>query len=186
MLEICNLNKAYGAPVIKDFSYHFSHKGLFLVRGPSGSGKTTLLRLIAGLEKPDSGQILWTRDHQISMVFQEARLVPHLTLLDNVLLVKQEKDQNKALSLLERFGLLSAAGKKPEALSGGMKLRGAIVRSLYYGGDIFLWDEPTKELDPENRNLVFQVMQEVAKKALLIAVTHDQTPMEGTVISLEQ
>ncbi len=184
MLEICNLNKAYDTPVLKDFSYRFSNQGIFLIQGPSGTGKTTLLRLIAGLEKPDSGKIIWSREKKISMVFQESRLIPHMTLLENVMLVKKEKDQNLALSLLDRFGLLSAAEKKPETLSGGMKLRGAIVRSLYYGGNVFLWDEPTKELDPENRDLVFKAMQEISKKALLIAVTHDRTPIEGTVIRL--
>ena len=108
------------------------------------------------------------------MVFQEARLVPYLTLLENLLLMKKEKDLQRAKEILSSLSLSDAFEKFPSELSGGMKLRGAIARSLYYGGDLYLWDEPTKELDEENRKKVISILQELAKEHLVIAVTHDE------------
>ncbi len=183
MLTITELYKAYGAPVISGFSYTFPPKGLVVIRGASGSGKTTLLRLIAGLEKPDSGRIE-TDCKRISFVFQEARLVPNLTVLDNVLLVKKEKDKKEALAILDRLGLGEARKKYPHQLSGGMKLRVAIARSVYFGGELYLWDEPTKELDPENCRIIRDLMKEVSGKALFLTVTHDPEIVGDMVIRL--
>lgn len=89
------------------------------------------------------------------------------------------------MALLEKFGLKDAAKQYPAELSGGMRLRGAIVRSLYYGGDVYLWDEPTKELDPENRALVIETIKELSKSALVITVTHDAELTGGIEIELE-
>ena len=183
MLTVTELNKAYDAPVIKDFSYTFPQNGLVVIRGNSGSGKTTLLRLIAGLEQADSGGIE-TDCERISFVFQEARLVPNLTVLDNVLLVKKEKNKKEALAILERLGLGEARKKYPHQLSGGMKLRVAIARSLYFGGDLYLWDEPTKELDPENCRIIRDLMKEVSDNALVLTVTHDPEIVGDAVIRL--
>ncbi len=183
MLCIDNLSKSYDHPVIKRFSYSFPEKGLFFLRGKSGSGKTTLLRLIAGLEKPDKGTIR-AKSKSISMVFQEDRLLPFFSLMENILLVKKERDEKKAESLLLQFGLLEAKEKFPSELSGGMRLRASIVRSLYFGGDIYLWDEPTKELDPDNRALVIQAIKTLSKEALVIVVTHDSDLVGGTEITL--
>ncbi len=171
MLKISNISKSFDTPVLTDITLSFPETGLFLIRGKSGIGKTTLLRLILGLEKPDSGEI--EVNGITSPVFQEARLAPFLTLKENLFLVKQDRDEKKANALLTRFGLLESADKYPDELSGGQKQRGAIARSLYYGGDIFLWDEPTKELDPENRSLVIKAIHDLSQKALVIVVTHD-------------
>lgn len=184
MLSIQNVFKAYDKPVLENFSYEFPDKGLFVIRGSSGIGKTTLLRLIAGLEKPDHGKICRKSDETISFVFQEARLAPYLTLLDNVLLVKKERDPNRASEILNELGLEDSANKFPDELSGGMKLRGSIARSLYYGGDIYLWDEPTKELDPENRKKIIDKIQALSEEKLMIVVTHDPELCCGTEIVL--
>ena len=173
MLTVENLQKAYEKPVIQNLSLSFPEKGLFLIRGESGCGKTTLLRLIAGLEKADGGSIRLEKDKKISFVFQEARLVPHLTLMENLILVKEKSCKEEALAILEQVGLGEDAKKFPHQLSGGMRLRGAIARSLYYGGDVFLWDEPTKEVDPENREKIITLAKKLSEKALVIAVTHD-------------
>ncbi|MBR7165042.1 MAG: ATP-binding cassette domain-containing protein [Clostridia bacterium] len=183
-MKLEDVKKAYNVPVIKGFSYDFPKSGLFLIRGRSGVGKTTLLRIMAGIEKADSGKVS-LKGEVISMVFQEDRLLPFLTLKENVLITKKHRDESKAQALLERFGLKDAADLYPAELSGGMRLRGAIVRSLYYGGDIYLWDEPTKELDPENRALVIEAIRERAKDALVITVTHDPELTGGTEIELE-
>ncbi len=185
MLKINNLSKSYDKQVLKDFSYEFSEKGLYLIRGNSGAGKTTLLRLIAGLEKADQGEIQLNKEKQISVVFQEARLAPFLTLMENILLVKKDKDRDKANAILQELSLSDASNQYPRELSGGMKLRGAIARSLYYGGDIYLWDEPTKELDQENREKIIDIIQKLSKEKLMIVVTHDPEFHGGTEIFIK-
>lgn len=174
MLKIKNLSKHFEKAVISNFSYEFSSSGLYVLRGESGKGKSTLLRLIGGLLKADSGEILWEREPHISYVFQDARLLPAASLLNNILLVKEKKDKKEALSILARLGLEHDAKKYPFALSGGMKLRASLARSLYYGGDVYLWDEPTKELDAINREKVIEIIKELSKTALVIVATHDE------------
>ncbi len=185
MLTVKNVSKSYGKPVLENFSYDFPEYGLFIIRGGSGIGKTTLLRLIADLEKPDEGEILLENGRRISFVFQEARLFPFLTLLDNILLVKKDKDLKKAKRILEEVSLLDAMEKYPDELSGGMKLRGSVARSLYYGGDVYLWDEPTKELDPKNRTKMIKLIHAMAEDKLMIVVSHDPELSGGTEIFLQ-
>lgn len=173
MLTASKICKRYEKPVLTDFSYRFPERGLILIRGASGCGKTTLLRILAGIEKQDRGTLVKEKKIKISCVFQEARLVPHLSVLENVLLVGNVKDKSLATRFLAKLGLEKDLNKFPDELSGGMKLRTSIARSLYYGGDLYLWDEPTKELDPENRAVVAEIIGELATKACVVVVTHD-------------
>ena len=173
MLSARKISKAYDHPVLTDFTYQFPEKGLILIRGASGCGKTTLLRILAGLESPDNGTLTDREKAKVSCVFQEPHLVPHLSVLSNVLLVKKTKDKARAMQLLSELGLEAEADKFPDELSGGMKLRVAIARSLYYGGELYLWDEPTKELDPENRAKVERIIAKLSQQACVVAVTHD-------------
>ena len=173
MLTANNIRKSYEKVVLNDFSYTFPARGLILIRGASGCGKTTLLRILAGMEKQDQGTIEKDKKLKISCVFQEARLVPHLSVLENVLLVGNSKVKNRAIQLLTNLGLEKDLNKFPDELSGGMKLRVSVARSLYYGGDLYLWDEPTKELDPDNRAIVAQIISELSEKACIVVVTHD-------------
>ena len=184
MLTVHKVSKAYDKAVLSDFSYSFPEKGIVLIRGASGCGKTTLLRILAGLEKPDSGSVTAERELKISCVFQEPRLVPHLSVRNNVLLVKKDKDKDKATEFLSMLGLGEDGNKLPHELSGGMRLRVSIARSLYYGGDLYLWDEPTKELDPENRKKVSQIIQTLSKTACVVVVTHDPELTGDEVITL--
>ena len=184
MLKIESLSKSYAAPVIKDLTVTFPDRGIVLLRGASGSGKTTLLRLIAGLEKPDAGRIRFPENAKISMVFQEARLVPNLTVVENLLLVAPEKDRKEAEEILSSLGLKEALSLFPSALSGGMKERVSLARSLFYGGTIYLWDEPTKELDAENAGKVIAWMRLLSQDALLICATHDDAVPGDVTIEL--
>lgn len=195
-LELDKLYKHYGDLKVLDgvsLSLEEIHSLVFI--GPSGGGKTTLLRLIAGLEKPDGGNILINdrpiefgsedslREYRkrIGMVFQAYNLFPHLTALENITLplvqvhgYKERKAQEEALILLERFQLADQAFKKPAQLSGGQKQRIAICRAVAIRPEFLLLDEPTSALDPEYTSEVLDLIGELRAEGMrLILVTHE-------------
>lgn len=179
-LRIEGLCKAYGQrPVLQDFSYTFPQCGVVAIMGPSGQGKTTLLRLIAGLEKPDSGQITLPQNTTLSMVFQEDRLIPSLTVLENILVATNgtEADKQRAHHCLDRLGLGGEGERYPAKLSGGMRRRVAIARAVVHGGTILLMDEPFKGMDEA---LAHQVMDFVLEQRdrLILFVTHHREEAE--------
>ncbi len=153
----------------------FAGYSLTLTRGervclsaPSGSGKTTLLRLIAGLERPDSGSIeLYGK---LAYMFQEDRLLGWYTALENLTFVGCERA--RALKLLDAVGLGDAADKLPRELSGGMKRRLAAVRTVAQGGDLLLLDEPFGGLDETSRKLTAKLISDSFADAAMILVTH--------------
>lgn len=159
----------------------FENYSLTLCRGericlsaPSGSGKTTLLRLIAGLERPDSGTIeLYGK---LAYMFQEDRLLGWYTALENLTFVGCERE--RALKLLDAVGLGDAADKLPRELSGGMKRRLAAVRTVAHGGDLLLLDEPFGGLDETSRALTAKLIHDSFRDAAMILVTHSPADAE--------
>ena len=162
--------------------------------GPSGSGKSTLLRSLNLLEQPTSGAIYFDgadlagrsvdldlHRQKMGMVFQHFNLFPHKTVLQNitmapVTLKKKTPAEAKAqaMSLLERIGLADKAGTYPNMLSGGQKQRIAIVRALAMDPEVMLFDEPTSALDPEMVGEVLDLMRDLAKDGMTMAVvTHE-------------
>jgi iron(III) transport system ATP-binding protein len=160
--------------------------------GPSGCGKTTTLRLVAGLERPDSGQItiggepvagpeqfVGAEDRRVGLVFQDYALFPHLTVLGNVLFGlsrgSRSARRTAALALLSRLGLDDQAGKYPHMLSGGEQQRVALARALAPNPRLILMDEPFSGLDVVLRNRVrdetLALLKETGTTVLL--VTHD-------------
>lgn len=145
MILIRDLCVCFGEHTVFDhFSCDIPLDGNTVLRGASGAGKTTLLRVLAGLYKPDAGTVRGAEALRISLVFQEDRLLPWYTALDNVALVS---DRTNAERMLLQLGLEGFLHEKPAALSGGMKRRVAIARALAYGGDLLLLDEPFTGLD---------------------------------------
>ena len=137
MLTVQHLTKSFdGNPVLSDFSCTFPDNGIVTIVGPSGYGKTTLLRCIAGLEKPDSGEILGVPE-RISYCFQEDRLLPWRTALGNLEAVLGRRRREELLCWLDRVGLSEARDKYPSELSGGMRSRVAFARALAF--DAPLW-----------------------------------------------
>lgn len=176
MLEVRNVCKAYGCKlVLDDFSMAFPDAGVVAISAPSGAGKTTLLRLIAGLEQPDSGEILLPDRARISVVFQEDRLLHSLDVRGNVAVVLSgsAQDIRRADECLARCGLSEVAAQPVVSLSGGMKRRVAIARAIAFGGDILLLDEPFKGLDSETKRTVADFVFENRQSRLIIMITHD-------------
>jgi ABC-type nitrate/sulfonate/bicarbonate transport system ATPase subunit len=117
--------------------------------GPSGSGKTTLLRIIAGLDTPDAGGVTWQAERRprLAAVFQEPRLVPWLSVLDNLLLVSGPDRAARARALLAEVELTGSEDALPGQLSGGMQRRAALARALLVEPDFLMLDEPLISLD---------------------------------------
>lgn len=181
MIELRSISMAYGAKqIFSGFSLAFSSPGQYAVLGPSGRGKTTLLRLIAGLEHPQGGQVILPKDTRIAFCFQEDRLLPFKTVLENVALVSDSfKSAQHWLSLV---GLSAEENSYPVSLSGGMKRRAALARALAYDADILLMDEPFRALDEATHVQMLALVKEAAKDKLLILVTHDETDAQNMQI----
>ena len=171
------------------------HKGeVVAIIGPSGSGKSTLLRSLNLLEEPTSGAIFFDgvdlasksvnidlHRQKMGMVFQHFNLFPHKTVLQNITLapvtLKKKapaEAEAQARALLERIGLSDKADEYPNMLSGGQKQRIAIVRALAMDPEVMLFDEPTSALDPEMVGEVLDLMRDLAKDGMTMAVvTHE-------------
>ncbi len=165
-----NLTKKYDGKLVLDrWTATISDTGVTAIMGPSGIGKTTLFRLLAGLEKADDGRITGLSGKKLSVVFQEDRLFPQLTVLKNL-----QVAGDGAEKWLSRLGLSEAAQQYPEELSGGMKRRASIGRALCYNGDIFLLDEPFQGLDDSIKKDVMDILLELKAQKTILLITHDQ------------
>ena len=168
-IRIEHLTKSYGAhTILRDFSTMLSLEGATVLRGVSGAGKTTLFRLLLGLETPDEGTITGMERRRPAVVFQEDRLLPWATALENVSLVS---DKTRAEQALSRLGLCDNLCQLPRELSGGMKRRVAIARAIAYRGDILFLDEPFTGLDEENKQIAVGALRD--EKVPIIVITHD-------------
>lgn len=173
MIEVKNISKAFdGKTVLDNISFDVKKGECVALMGESGIGKTTLLRILAGLEKPDSGEIIFRENAKKTFVFQENRLLENKSVLENILSVAPDKE--RALYFLQRCKLKDDARKKAALLSGGMKRRLAIARALSFGGDIYFLDEPLRELDENTLAEISALIKEEIKGKTAVLITHDE------------
>ena len=166
-----------GFKVLRDFSAVFPNPGLTAIMGSSGAGKTTLIRILLGLIRPDAGHITGLSGLTPSVVFQENRLFPGLTALENAEAAGVKGGSGRYW--LKRLGLGDALDLRPQALSGGMQRRVAIARALCYGGNFLVLDEPFKGLDIDTRAGIFPIFREVKREKAVLLITHDPEEAEA-------
>ncbi|MEC9331466.1 MAG: ABC transporter ATP-binding protein [Verrucomicrobiota bacterium] len=174
------------------FTTDISSGEFIVVRGPSGSGKTTLLLTLGGMQRPSTGKVQFDehdlyalspseranlRSRQIGFVFQMFYLVPYLDILNNVLLASPGKpgkvERQRAVELLEQFGLSNRITHRPDELSAGERQRLAVARALLNRPKILLADEPTGNLDPDNAAVVIDhFVQFHQSGGTVVLVTH--------------
>ena len=195
-IHIKNLSKSFNNnPILQNINLTLESGELVAILGPSGSGKTTLLRLIAGLEYPDDGVILFegedainkkAKDRNVGFVFQHYALFKHMTVFKNIsfglevmprkLRPSKEKINNKVMELLKLVRLENLADRYPAQLSGGQRQRVALARALAIEPKILLLDEPFGALDAKVRKELRQWMRQLHDQIHItsIFVTHDQ------------
>ena len=183
-LRLNGLTKSFDKKTLfRDFSYEFGDTGIYAVTGASGTGKTTLLRLVAGLDKEFEGEIAGGGIKSCSICFQEHRLFPHLTAVQNVTAVSfhEETVENTlaAKALLRRLNFTDDDMQLyPAELSGGMRQRVAFARAVLRKSSILILDEATKELDASLVDTVLDIIKEEGEKRLVLLVTHKDTEIE--------
>lgn len=172
MLEAISVSKSFeGKPVLQNVNLAVS--GTVAIMAPSGSGKTTLLRILLGLLAPDAGEVR-TGGARVGAVFQEDRLIEHMTALQNLALVAGKASRAQLREHLIRLGLNAEADKRVSAFSGGMRRRVAIARAIVYQPDALLLDEPFAGLDEEMRARSAQYIREHMRDKDMAVVTHDR------------
>lgn len=183
-LRVDAVGKRYGArSVLSDFSLSIPRGGFAAIVGRSGCGKSTLLRLIAGLETPDAGRItldghaLGDASGKVAtrIMFQDARLLPWRTVLENVAIGLPKSSHAKALDVLREVGLAERADDWPSQLSGGQRQRVALARALVHQPDLLLLDEPLGALDALTRIEMHALIERLwrAHGFTALLVTHD-------------
>ena len=200
-LDCINLNKSFfmkdeEIKVLSDIEISVSPGDLIAISGSSGAGKSTLLHLLASLDKPCSGSIVFNKKETTTLsnkelsklrlknygfVYQFHHLLEDLTVLENILLPGQILNSDKSLlnkrakSLIDRIGLSKRKDHLPWKLSGGEKQRVAIARALINSPNIIFLDEPTGNLDIDNAKVIQDLLIEISKEhgIALVTATHD-------------
>ncbi len=192
VIQLTHVTVRYGrtAP-LNDVSLLF-RSGTTAVMGPSGSGKSTLLRVIAGMQRPSDGSVeidgspvvvaSWrsASDDRVSLIHQDYRLVPFLTIEENLLLAAELRGRRPTSAevddALDQVGLaLTMRHRRPASMSGGEQQRAAIARTLVAGTKVILADEPTGALDADNTHLVAEILVGLGQRdgRTVIVATHD-------------
>ena len=187
ILKLNKINKKYHdmngeIEAIKDITLDIYENEFISIVGPSGCGKSSLLSILAGIEEKSNGEIIFNKENlKIGYMLQKDSLFPWRTILDNCLIGLEiegkisDKSKERVISLLNKYGLKDFLNKYPSSLSGGMKQRVALIRTLATNPDILLLDEPLSALDYQTRlalsNDLYEIIKQEGKTAIM--VTHD-------------
>ncbi len=197
MLDVQGISKHWRSPgggqrlLLKELNLQVPQGQTMALLGPSGSGKSTLLKIIAGLEAPDAGRVLFDgqditnlppEQRQFALMFQDFALFPHLSVQDNVAFGLVEQGQRRAtaraqaVEMLQRFGLAAHTGARVWQLSGGEQQRVALARALITAPRLLLLDEPFSALDADLRlSLRAEFQQRITASGMAVLwVTHDE------------
>ena len=208
LIEAKNLVKTYGEGeglmyALNDVSVTVYEHDFLVILGGSGSGKSTLLNMIGAIDKVDSGQIIVNdrdivklndrgltlyRRNEVGFVYQFFNLINDVTVYQNVTLSPGSRNKERALSLLDRVGLLDKKDKFPRQLSGGQQQRVAIARALNKDSNILLCDEPTGALDDVSGKAVLKLLEDIhneGKTIVLVTHTKEIAQMANRIITMK-
>lgn len=171
--------------IMEDFSLQLPSQGITGLQGPSGCGKTTLLRVLAGLQKLDSGVVEAPDPKQCSILFQENRLLPWRTVLQHITDVLPKQRRQEAAKWLELVELTGEESQYPGALSGGMARRLALARCLALESELYLLDEPFAGLDPQLIQRLLPRLKALGKPMVLVSHEPNAMPQVDHCIELD-
>ena len=204
ILEGKNITKTYESEsengtltVLNNTSLAIEKGSIVTVAGVSGSGKSTLLHIMGGLDRPDSGSVLWEnksiyemqaeelakfRNKKLGFVFQFHHLLPEFTALENIMMpalisgTSPDEASGRAMQLLEQFGIPGRAEHRPTQISGGEQQRVAMARALMNNPDLILADEPTGNLDEKNTEILLKQLFDLREKenVSILLITHEK------------
>ena len=186
MIRLEQANLTLGEKVImKDFCLQLPEQGITGLQGPSGCGKTTLLRVLAGLQKLDSGKLIGPDAGRCAILFQENRLLPWRTVLQHITDVLPKARRQEAMHWLELVELTGEEAQYPAALSGGMARRLALARCLALDSDLYLLDEPFAGLDPQRIQRLLPRLKALGKPIILVSHEPNAMPQVDHCITLD-
>ncbi len=212
MIKMQNVYKEYdnGVTAVNNITVHIKPKEFVYIIGPSGAGKSTFIKLIYREEKPTKGKIFIDGTNlvelknkkvpyirrQIGVVFQDFKLLPTLTVYENVAFALEvieehpEKTEKRVMEMLELVGLKQKANRLPSELSGGEQQRVSIARSIVNKPKVVIADEPTGNLDPDTSWEIMNILKEINKRGTtVIMATHNKeivNTMKQRVIAIEE
>lgn len=175
VLEVKDLKFSYQdkSVLLQGLNFTLNEGDRLFLSGPSGSGKTSLIRLILGLNKPDSGKVAVSPDIRLSVVFQDDRLIPSITLLENIQIFNPAASKQVIQALLEELGILSYQDYLPSELSGGIKRRAQIALALASNASLTILDEAFVGLDENSLVQTANVVDKYIGAKSLILVSHN-------------
>ncbi len=184
MIGLLNISKKYDNNIIyQNFNLSLKPNSVNVILGPSGCGKSTLLDIISGLTEPDGGELYGVSSNEISYLFQEPRLLPWKSVLDNITYVLQgdkKVAKDKSLDILQKIGLSDSLNLLPDEISGGMARRVAIARAFAFKSKLLILDEPFASLDSDLKRSLIKLFKELWRddKRTVLCVTHDTDAAE--------
>lgn len=178
-IKFNSVSKYYGDKLILDnLKLNIENKSIFFIQGKSGIGKTTIFRLILGLEQADKGEILGIGNRKIGSVFQDDLLIDNISVLANLRLVNKDINRDSIVNYLKDIDVNVDLFTKISQLSGGMKRRISILRSILYDCDTIIMDEPFKGLDRETKEKIMSFVLRNTIDKTLIVISHDNSEVD--------